>query len=113
MYGQELATAMKYSLPIIVLVINNPMYGTIRMHQERSRVYGTDLINPDFAAFARAFGAHGKIVNRIEEFGALPLELFLSQHLLGSTQDKKLAPAGVIQIHDVLPVDHSSPIKRP
>ena len=55
MYGQELATAMKYNLPIIILVVNNFMYGTIRMHQERNypgRVYGTDLVNPDFAAFA-------------------------------------------------------------
>ena len=73
MYGQELATAMKYILPIIILVINNSMYGTIRMHQERNypgRVYGTELLNPDFAAFARDFGAHGKIVNRTEEFRA-------------------------------------------
>ena len=73
MYGQELATAMKYSLPIIVLVVNNAMYGTIRLHQERkypNRVYGTDLLNPDFAAFAQAFGAHGKIVDRTEDFPA-------------------------------------------
>ena len=50
MYGQELATAMEYSVPIIILVVNNFMYGTIRMHQERNypgRVYGTDLVNPD------------------------------------------------------------------
>jgi acetolactate synthase-1/2/3 large subunit len=73
MYGQELATAMKYSLPIIVLVVNNAMYGTIRLHQERkypNRVYGTDLLNPDFAAFAQAFGAQGKIVDRTEDFPA-------------------------------------------
>jgi acetolactate synthase I/II/III large subunit len=71
MYGQELATAMKYGLPVIILVVNNFMYGTIRMHQERNypgRVYGTDLVNPDFAAFAQSFGAQGKIVNRTEDF---------------------------------------------
>ena len=53
MSGQELATAMQYELPIVVLVVNNGMYGTIRMHQERhfpGRVVGTDLVNPDFAA---------------------------------------------------------------
>ena len=71
MYGQELATAVKYSLPIIILVVNNCMYGTIRMHQERNypgRVYGTDLVNPDFAAFAQAFGAKGEIVKVTEDF---------------------------------------------
>ena len=64
---------MKYSLAMIILVVNNSMYGTIRMHQERNypnRVYGTDLLNPDFAAFARAFGARGKIVDRTEDFQA-------------------------------------------
>ena len=73
MYGQELATAMKYKLNIVILVVNNFMYGTIRMHQERNypgRVYGTELLNPDFAAFARAFGAQGKVVDRTEEFPA-------------------------------------------
>jgi acetolactate synthase-1/2/3 large subunit len=48
------------------------MYGTIRMHQERrypGRVYATDLVNPDFAAYAQAFGAHGARVERTEEFG--------------------------------------------
>ena len=65
MSGQELATAVQYELPIIVVVVNNGMYGTIRMHQERQfpgRVVGTDLVNPDFAAYARAFGAHGETV---------------------------------------------------
>jgi acetolactate synthase I/II/III large subunit len=70
MSGQELATAVQEQLPIIVLVINNGMYGTIRMHQERhypGRVSGTDLVNPDFAAYARAFGAHGAVVGRTED----------------------------------------------
>ena len=73
MYGQELATAMKYCLPVIILVVNNSMYGTIRMHQERNypgKVYGTDLVNPNFAEFAQSFGAQGKIVDRTEEFPA-------------------------------------------
>ncbi len=73
MTGQELATAAQYDLPIIVLVVNNGMYGTIRMHQEREyprRVVGTDLVNPDFAAYARAFGGHGETVERTAEFAA-------------------------------------------
>jgi acetolactate synthase-1/2/3 large subunit len=71
MNGQELATAVQYGLPIIVLVINNGMYGTIRMHQERDypgRVSGTGLDNPDFTALARAYGAFGERVERSEDF---------------------------------------------
>ena len=82
MYGQELATVMKYSLPIIILVVNNSMYGTIRLHQERNypgRVYGKDLLNPDFATFARAFGAQGKIVSRTEDFRAAFEEAITAQ----------------------------------
>jgi acetolactate synthase-1/2/3 large subunit len=75
MTGQELATAVQEELDVVVLVINNAMYGTIRMHQERhypGRVVGTDLRNPDFVAYARAFGAHGALVERSEDFaGAL------------------------------------------
>jgi len=73
MTGQELATAVQEELPVVVLVVNNAMYGTIRMHQERhypGRVVGTDLRNPDFVAYARAFGAHGALVERSEEFPA-------------------------------------------
>ncbi len=72
MNGQELATAVQYGLAVVFIIIDNAMYGTIRMHQERTyptRVYGTDLVNPDFAALARAYGAHGETVNRTEEFG--------------------------------------------
>ncbi len=71
MTGQELATAVQYGLDPLILVVNNGMYGTIRMHQERrhpGRVIGTDLTNPDFAAYARAFGAFGETVERTEEF---------------------------------------------
>ena len=71
MNGQEFATAVQYDLPIIAIVIDNGMYGTIRMHQERAfpgRVSGTDLVNPDFAAYARAFGGHGETVRTTGEF---------------------------------------------
>lgn len=71
MHGQEFATAVQYSLPIVVIIVDNGMYGTIRMHQEREypeRVIGTSLTNPDFAAYARAFGGHGERVERTEEF---------------------------------------------
>lgn len=73
MNGQELATAVQYDLPIVVIVVNNGMYGTIRMHQEReypTRVSATELRNPDFAALARAYGALGETVKRTEEFEA-------------------------------------------
>lgn len=68
---QELATAAQYDLALVMIVVNNGMYGTIRMHQEREypgRVVGTKLTNPDFAAFARSFGAHGETVEKTEEF---------------------------------------------
>ncbi|MDQ3874381.1 MAG: thiamine pyrophosphate-binding protein [Actinomycetota bacterium] len=71
MTGQELATAVQFELPIVVLVVNNGMYGTIRMHQERhfpGRVVGTDLLNPDFVGYAESFGAHGARVERTEDF---------------------------------------------
>jgi acetolactate synthase-1/2/3 large subunit len=71
MNGQELATAVQYGLAIVFVVVDNGMYGTIRMHQERqypARVFGTDLVNPDFAALARAYGAHGESVAATEEF---------------------------------------------
>lgn len=71
MNGQELATAVQHNACFVALVVNNGLYGTIRMHQEREypgRVFATDLRNPDFAAYARAFGAHGETVERTEEF---------------------------------------------
>ncbi len=71
MTGQELATAAQFGAGIVVLVVNNGMYGTIRMHQEREypeRVFGTALENPDFVALARAFGGHGELVERTAEF---------------------------------------------
>jgi acetolactate synthase-1/2/3 large subunit len=71
MTGQELATAVQFGVNPIFLVINNGMLGTIRMHQERnypSRISGTELTNPDFAALARAYGAHGVQIWRASNF---------------------------------------------
>ena len=73
MNGQELATAAQYALPVIFIVVNNGMYGTIRMHQEReypARVYATALDNPDFAALARAYGLHGETIEKTDDFEA-------------------------------------------
>jgi acetolactate synthase-1/2/3 large subunit len=66
MSSAELATAVQYDLPVLILVVNNRMYGTIRMHQERmyGRGVGTDLVNPDFAEYARSFGCFGETVER-------------------------------------------------
>ena len=72
MNGQELATAVAEGATPLILVLNNSQYGTIRQHQEQTypgRVSGTALGNPDFAAYARAFGAHGETVTATEEFG--------------------------------------------
>ncbi|HVP85151.1 MAG TPA: thiamine pyrophosphate-binding protein [Rhizomicrobium sp.] len=71
MNGQELATAVQYDAPIIVLVFDNGIYGTIRMHQEREypgHVIGTELKNPDFVALARSYGALGFHVKRTDDF---------------------------------------------
>ncbi|MBV9583806.1 MAG: thiamine pyrophosphate-binding protein, partial [Alphaproteobacteria bacterium] len=71
MTGQELATAAAEGSGPIILLFNNAMYGTIRMHQERrfpGRVVGTALKNPDFAALIRAYGGFGAVVARTEEF---------------------------------------------
>ncbi|BAK76666.1 acetolactate synthase 2 catalytic subunit [Pseudogulbenkiania sp. NH8B] len=73
MYPQELATARQFGAAVVVIVVNNGMYGTIRMHQEReypSRPFATDLQNPDFVALARALGAHAEVVERSEDFPA-------------------------------------------
>ncbi len=73
MNGQELAVAMQYLATPIILVINNNMYGTIRMHQQKhhpGRISGTTLVNPNFATYARAFGAYGEKVEQTEDFAA-------------------------------------------
>jgi acetolactate synthase-1/2/3 large subunit len=73
MCAQELATMVANELDVLVIVVNNGMLGTIRMHQERhypGRVMATDLVNPDFAAFAQSFGAYGERVEETGAFGA-------------------------------------------
>jgi acetolactate synthase-1/2/3 large subunit len=73
MSGQEFAIAVQHKLPIVVVVCDNGMYGTIRMHQEREfpgRVAATELLNPDFSAYARAFGGFGATVEKTSEFPA-------------------------------------------
>ena len=69
--SQEFATAVQYQAAVIVIVVNNGVHGTIRMHQERDypgRTIATDLVNPDFAGLARAYGGHGETVASTEEF---------------------------------------------
>jgi acetolactate synthase-1/2/3 large subunit len=99
MTGQEFATAVQESLPILVVVIDNRMYGTIRMHQERAfpgRVSATTLRNPDFAAYARAFGGFGARIERTDQFAPAYAEALASNlpailHLL--TDPDVITPA--------------------
>ncbi|MDB5840897.1 MAG: thiamine pyrophosphate-binding protein [Herminiimonas sp.] len=73
MNGQEMATAVQYGLNVIFIIVNNGMYGSIRMHQERhypGRVHGTDLVNPDFVVLAQAYGIAGERVERTKDFAA-------------------------------------------
>jgi acetolactate synthase-1/2/3 large subunit len=73
MSAQELAAAVQERAPVVVLLVDNGMYGTIRMHQERrfpGRVVGTDLVNPDFVALAESYGAYAERVERSADFGA-------------------------------------------
>jgi acetolactate synthase-1/2/3 large subunit len=77
MNGQELATAVQHGARSIILLLNNGMFGTIRMHQEReypNHVSGTQLRNPDFVALARAYGYEGARMTRTEEFEPLLME---------------------------------------
>ncbi|MGM0585883.1 MAG: thiamine pyrophosphate-dependent enzyme, partial [Pseudomonadota bacterium] len=86
MTAQELATARQYGAAVISLVVNNGMYGTIRMHQERhhpGRTIATDLFNPDFVTLARAYGGEGERVERTEDF-APALERALSATKAGT-----------------------------
>ncbi|GGX29906.1 thiamine pyrophosphate protein [Pigmentiphaga litoralis] len=73
MYPQELATALQFGANVVTIVVNNGMYGTIRMHQEKrfpGRISATKLQNPDFVAMASAFGAHAELVEKTEDFPA-------------------------------------------
>jgi len=87
MTGQELATAVQYRAGLILIVFNNNMFGTIRMHQEREypgRVSGTELHNPDFAALAEAYGGQGEVVEKTADFAAA------LQRAVAFTNEKKL-----------------------
>lgn len=69
----EMSTAVQHGAKPIAIIVNNGRYGTIRMHQERTypaRVSGTDMVNPDFADLARAYGGHGETVTKDEDFEA-------------------------------------------
>jgi acetolactate synthase-1/2/3 large subunit len=104
MYPQELATAAQYGARLLVLIVNNGMYGTIRMHQERrfpGRVSGTDLACPDFVALAQSFGAYAERVDSTESFApaferaraaqrSAVLELRVDPNLI--TPDRRLSP---------------------
>ena len=73
MTGQDFATAVQYKLPVIVVLADNGLYGTIRMHQEREypgRVVATSIKNPDFVAYAMAFGGYGALVEKTADFPA-------------------------------------------
>lgn len=73
MTSAELATAVQYGLPMVIIVASNGIYGTIRMHQERQypgRVVGTSMTNPDFAALAKSYGADGETVTHTADFEA-------------------------------------------
>lgn len=96
MTAQELATAAHYGLAIIVLVVNNGMYGTIRMHQEKhypGRVLGTSLTNPDFAQFVQSFGGFGQRVERTHDFRAAFKAALASQTL--SLIDLSVSPNAI------------------
>ncbi len=73
MLGQEIATGLQYGAAPVIIVVNNGMLATIRMHQEQhfpDRVVATDLVNPDFTALGKAYGAHTETVRRTEDFPA-------------------------------------------
>ena len=86
MNGQELATAVQYRAGVIIIVFNNGMYGTIRMHQERNSQHVSQALNchnPDFAAPARAYGGHGEAVENTAEFApALNVPRLSREHQL-------------------------------
>jgi acetolactate synthase I/II/III large subunit len=84
MTGQELATAVQYRAAPIIVVFNNGMFGTIRMHQERefpARVHGTQLANPHFALLAQAYGGFGAVVERTDEFAPVLTQAIEHTHV--------------------------------
>jgi acetolactate synthase I/II/III large subunit len=98
MNGQELATAVQHHADILVIVVDNGTYGTIRMHQEReypARLSGTTLHNPDFAALGRAYGCWAETVERTEEFAP--------------ALDRALAAPGVRLLHLKTDIEQITP----
>jgi acetolactate synthase-1/2/3 large subunit len=104
MNGQELATAAQHGADVLVLVVDNGAYGTIRMHQEREypeRVSGTGLANPDFAALARAFGGWAETVEKTADFAP--------------ALDRAMEQKGIRLLHlktDVEQISHASTIAK-
>jgi acetolactate synthase-1/2/3 large subunit len=97
MNGQELATAAQYGADLLVILVDNGAYGTIRMHQEREfpgRVVGTGLANPDFAALARAYGGWAARIESNAEFVAA----------LAEAKDRK----GIRLLHLVIDIEQLS-----
>lgn len=71
MSGEELATAVQYGVNVVIVLFNNSLYGTIRIHEEnrlQGRTHGTELVNPDFKLLAKAYGAHGEKITSTQEF---------------------------------------------
>jgi acetolactate synthase-1/2/3 large subunit len=107
---QELATAVQYGLPIIAVVLDNSMLGTIRMHQEREypgRVSATSLVNPDFAAMARSFGGFGATVERTADFA--PAFRSAEASGLASVIHVKFDPEGITPTATLLGIRARSP----
>ena len=70
MNGQELATATQYGVKVLFVVVNNGMYGTIRLHQEKAypgRVYGTSLMNPDFVMLGKSYGLYAELITHNDQ----------------------------------------------
>jgi acetolactate synthase-1/2/3 large subunit len=107
MSGSELATAVREQLPVILIVVNNGMYGTIRMHQENQypgHVIATALTNPDFTEYGRSFGAQTHLVQRTDQFEAAfaaalaysgPSLIELRTDPLQLTPDRRLAHTSI------------------
>lgn len=102
MSSHEMATAVKLRLPIVTVVFDNQMYGTIRMHQEKwfpERVYGTALDNPDFVALGRAYGAHAQEVHSAQDLIAAILVGFKADRptlLHVRTDPEQISPSGSV-----------------
>ena len=102
MSSHEMATAVKLRLPIVIVVFDNQMYGTIRMHQEKwfpERVYGTALDNPDFVALGHAYGANAQEVHSAEDLMAAILVGFKADRptlLHVRTDPEQISPGGSV-----------------